>query len=189
MKHITNACSRPQQSRAADAVVMSYSMIELRDFLDTDIDTIAKHANNFNVSRYMASRMPYPYTKEDAIWWVEIGSKEIGLNKAIDLDGECIGVVGVQFGEFELQYSAEIGYWIAEDYWGKGIGTEAVLKMTHNVFFDTNIVRLFAPVFGPNKASMRVLEKCGYTLEAIHRKAAFKNSEFMDEHVLVKFRS
>ena len=169
--------------------VISYSMIELRGFLDTDADSIAKHANNFNVSRYMASRMPYPYTKEDAKWWVEIGSKELGHNKAIDLGGECIGVIGVRFGESELQYSAEIGYWLAEDHWGKGIGTEAVLSMTDNVFSDTEIVRLCAPVFNPNKASMRVLEKCGYTLEAIHRKAVFKNNEFMDEHVFVKFRS
>ena len=168
---------------------MSYRMIELRGFLDRDIGSIAKHANNFNVSRYMASRMPYPYTEDDAKWWVEIGSKEQGLNRAIDLTSECIGVVGVRFGQFELQYSAEIGYWIAEEHWGKGIGTEAVSKMTDNVFSDTKIVRLTAPVFNPNKASMRVLEKCGYTLEAIRRKAVFKNDEFMDEHVYVKFRS
>jgi len=186
---MTNACSGPSKAGSLMLGVMSYSMIELRAFIDTDVDSIAKYANNFNVSRYMASRMPYPYTKEDAKWWVEIGSKELGHNKAIDLGGECIGVIGVRFGESELQYSAEIGYWLAEDHWGKGIGTEAVLSMTDNVFSDTEIVRLCAPVFNPNKASMRVLEKCGYTLEAIHRKAVFKNNEFMDEHVFVKFRS
>jgi len=164
-------------------------MIELREFFYSDIDPIAMYANNINVTQYMASRMPYPYTKGDAIWWVEIGSKEQGLNYAIDLGGKCIGVVGVQFGELELQYSAEIGYWIAEGHWGKGIGTEAVSKMTAYVFSKKEIVRLSAPVFSPNKASMRVLEKCGYTLEAIHRKAVFKNDEFMDEHIYVKFRS
>ena len=164
-------------------------MIELRDFVDSDIGSIAIYANNINVSRYMASRMPYPYTKDDAIWWVEIGSKEQGLNCAIDLDGQCIGVVGVRFGDLEQQFSAEIGYWIAEDHWGKGFGTEAVGKMTDYIFSETKTVRLAAPVFSPNMASMRVLEKCGYTLEAIHRKAAFKHDEFMDEHVYVKFRS
>jgi ribosomal-protein-alanine N-acetyltransferase len=164
-------------------------MIELRDFFDNDIESIAIYANNINVSRYMASRMPYPYTKDDAVWWVETGSKEQGLNYAIDLGGICIGVVGVRFGDLEQQYSAEIGYWIAEDHWGKGIGTEAVSKMTDYILFETKTVRLSAPVYSPNKASMRVLEKCGYTLEAIHRKAAFKNDEFLDEHVFVKFRS
>ena len=164
-------------------------MIELRNFVDSDINSIVIYANNINVSRYMASRMPYPYTKADAIWWVETGSKEQGLNYAIDLDGKCIGVVSVRFGDLELQYSAEIGYWIAEDHWGKGIGTEAVSKMTDHIFSEMKTVRLSAPVYSPNKGSMRVLEKCGYTLEAIHRKAVFKSDKFLDEHVFVKFRS
>ena len=133
--------------------------------------------------------MPYPYTIDDAKWWVEIGSREQGLNYAIDLGGKCVGVVGVQFGELELQYSAEIGYWIAEDHWGKGIGTEAVSKMTDYVFTETKAVRLSAPVYSPNLASMRVLEKCGYALEAVHQKAVCKNDQFMDEHIFVKFRS
>lgn len=163
-------------------------MIELRDFLGTDIDSIARFANNVNVSRYMTSRMPYPYTKEDAKWWVEFGSKEQGYNRAVDLDRECIGVVSVRFGEFESRYSAEIGYWIAEDHWGKGIATEAVSKMTAYVFDETETVKICAPVFDPNRASMRVLEKCGFCLEAIRRKAAFKNNEFFDEHVYVRFR-
>jgi RimJ/RimL family protein N-acetyltransferase len=168
---------------------MSRKMIELRGFFDSDIGSLTRHANNYNISRYMTSRMPYPYTKKDAKCWVETGSKELGLYLAIDLAGECVGVVGVRFGQLELQYSAEIGYWIAEDYWGKGIGTEAVSKMTDCAFSDNKIVRLAAPVFSPNKASMRVLEKCGYSLEAIHRKAVFKNDAFMDEHVFVKFHS
>lgn len=130
--------------------------------------------------------MPYPYTEDDAKWWVEIGSKELGLNMATDLAGEGIGVVG---GQFELQYSAEIGYWIAEEHWGNGIATEAVSKMTDRVFSGENIVRLSAPVFSPDKASMRVLKNCGYSLEAVHRKAAFRNDEFMDEHIFVKFRA
>jgi len=137
----------------------------------------------------MTSRMPFPYTINDAKWWVETGSKEQGLYLAIDLNGECIGGVGVHFDQFEHQYSAEIGYWIAEAHWGKGIGTRAVSKMTETIFSEKETVRLFARVFSPNKASMRVLEKCGYTLEAIHRKAVFKNDEFMDEHVFVRFRS
>ena len=164
-------------------------MIELRELIEDDIHSIAVYANNFNVSRFMASRMPYPYTLEDAKWWVHTGSKEQGLNFAIDLEGACIGVVGVRFGENEYQYSAEIGYWIAEEHWGKGIGTEVVSKMTSHVFSECEIVRLSAPVYSPNKASMRVLEKSGYTLEGVHKKAVYKNDEFMDEHIYVKFRS
>jgi len=164
-------------------------MIDLRNFIEDDVDSIAIYANNFNVSRYMASRMPYPYSVEDAKWWIETGSKEQGLNLAIDLNGMCVGVVGVRFGVYEYQYSAEIGYWIAEEHWGKGIGTEAVSKMTNHVFAENETVRLSATVYSPNKASMKVLEKCGYRLESIHKKSVFKNDEFMDEHIYVKFRS
>jgi ribosomal-protein-alanine N-acetyltransferase len=163
-------------------------MIELRDFTENDIDSIARHANNINVSLYMTASMPYPYTVKDAKWWIETGCTELGWYRAIDLDGECIGVVGVHFGKFELQYSAEIGYWLSETFWGQGIATEAVAKMTDLVFSDTEITRVSAPVYSPNKASMRVLEKCGYSLEAIHKKSVFKDEEFMDEHIFVRFR-
>ena len=164
-------------------------MIELRHFDDSDIDSIASYANNINVSRYMASRMPYPYTVEDATWWVYTGSKEQGLNFAIDFKGTCIGIIGVRFGENEYQHSAEIGYWIAEEHWGKGIGTEAVSKMVDHIFSESEITRLLAPVRSPNKASMRVLEKSGFELEAKHKDAVYKNGEFMDEHIYVRFRS
>ena len=164
-------------------------MIKLRRFFERDIGPITEHANNSNISRYMTHRMPYPYTADDAKWWVETGCKQSGLYLAVDLAGECVGVVGVRFGQHETQYSAEIGYWIAERHWGKGIGSDAVANMTDRTFSESNIVRLCAPVFSPNKASMKVLQNCGYSLEAIHRRAIFKNDEFMDEHVFVKFRS
>ena len=163
-------------------------MIELRELVEDDIPSIAAYANNFNVSRYLASRMPYPYTVEDAKWWVRTGSREQGLNQAISLDGECIGVVGVRPGANEYRYSAEIGYWIAEQFWGRGIGSDAVAQMTGRIFAETEIVRLYAPVYSPNKASMRVLEKNGYNLEAIHKRAVFKNETFMDEHIYARFR-
>jgi RimJ/RimL family protein N-acetyltransferase len=164
-------------------------MIELRELDEGDIQSIASYANNFNVSQYMASRMPYPYTLDDAQWWVRTGSKEQGLNFAIDLEGTCIGVIGVRLGENEYQHSAEIGYWIAEEHWGKGIGTEAVSKMTNHVFAAGKIVRLSAPVRSPNNSSMRILEKNGYVLESVQKKSVYKNNEFMDEHIYVKLRS
>ena len=117
------------------------------------------------------------------------GSKEQGLNFAIDFEGTCIGVIGVRFGENEYQYSAEIGYWIAEEHWGKGIGTEAVAKMTDHVFSQGKIIRLSASVRSPNKASMRILEKNKYILESVQKKAVYKNNEFMDEHIYVILRS
>ena len=163
-------------------------MIELRSLKCSDIDAIAKYANNFNVSQYLSSRMPYPYTREHAQWWVETGSKYNGTHFAIDLKGECIGSVGVRYGEHETQYSGEIGYWIAEHHWGKGFASAATSKMTDYVFAETEIVRIAALVYSPNTASMKVLEKCGCRLEAIRQKAGFKHGVFLDEHAFVKFR-
>ena len=181
--------AKRQSLQQSKCQVKLRQMIKLRDFHKRDIASLATHANNLNVSRYLTSRMPSPYTEDDAKWWVQTGCREQGLNLAIDLKGECIGVVGVRFGKSEFRYSAEIGYWLAEAFWGKGIATTAVSKMTEMIFSEKNIIRLYAPVFSPNKPSMRVLEKCGYTLEAVHQKAVFKNDEFMDEHIYVKFRS
>ena len=163
-------------------------MMRLREFTKSDIASITRHANNPSVVRYLSHRMPYPYTVDDAKWWVKVGCRQVGLNRAIDVDGECVGVVGILWGEHERAYSAEIGYWLGEAFWGRGIMTQAIIEMTDAVFAETGIVRLSAPVYSPNRASMRVLEKCGYALEAIHRKAIFKHGAFMDEHLFVRFK-
>jgi len=162
--------------------------MKLREFVQDDIHSIVKHASNFNVSRYLTSKFPYPYKTEDAEWWINVGSK-IGLHKAIDFDGECIGGIGITFGEDEHQYTSLIGYWLGESHWGKGIATKALSIMTAEAFSGNKIVRLYAPVYSPNKASMRVLEKCGYILEGILVKSVYKNDSFMDEHIYARLNS
>jgi RimJ/RimL family protein N-acetyltransferase len=162
--------------------------MKLREFVKDDIQSIVKHGSNFNVSRYLTAKFPYPYKTKHAEWWVNEGSK-IGLHKAIDLDGECIGGIGITFGEDERRYSSLIGYWLGESHWGKGIATEALSIMTEEAFSSFKIMRLYAPVYSPNKASMRVLEKCGYRLEGVFLKAIYKNGPFMDEHIYAKLKN
>lgn len=140
---------------------MSKDKVVLRDFYENDIDSLVLFLNNENVTKFLTSRIPQPYTFDDAKRWVNTGSKE-GFTKAIEVNGKYVGTIGVTAGQFESNRSAEIGYWLEENSWCKGIATEAVMEMTEYVFTKTNIVRLYAPVFSPNKASMRVLEKCGY---------------------------
>ncbi|MFY0022190.1 GNAT family protein, partial [Acinetobacter baumannii] len=79
--------------------------------------------------------------------------------------------------------SAEIGYWLAEPFWGQGIATEAVRQLVEYTFYYFDIVRLYAEVFETNKASMRVLEKNGFYLEGVRRKAVFKNGLLMDDFI------
>jgi RimJ/RimL family protein N-acetyltransferase len=164
------------------------NMIELSDLEQRNIDVLVKLLNNKNVTKYLTSRIPQPYTTEDAEWWINTGSKT-GITNAIQVDGYFAGVINVTAGEYENFRSAEIGYWLGEDYWGKGIATEAVEKMTNYVFSSTEIVRLFAPVFSPNIKSMRVLEKNGYIKEGIFKKSIFKSGEYFDEHLFAKVHS
>ena len=157
----------------------------LREFKPEDISSIVKHGNNPNVSKYLTSRFPSPYRLQDAEWWVNVGSKN-GLNLAIDVDGECIGAIGIAYGDFEHEYSSQIGYWLGEAFWGRGFASQALSQMTRDVFSEGKIRRLEARVFGPNTASMKVLEKCGYQLEGIFRQSAYKHGQFFDEHIYAR---
>jgi len=157
-------------------------MITLRDFNEGDTELLLFILNDKDVVKYLSSKIPTPYTKEDAKWWISTGS-QMGIVKAIDLNGSLVGCIGAEKGEFEYQRSAEIGYWIAKDYWRKGIATQAINEIISSVFNTTDIVRLFASVFSQNTASMHLLGKCGFELEAVHNKAIYKNDRFYNNHI------
>ncbi len=166
-------------------------MISIREYKEQDAESNQKHANNPNVARYLFQSFPSPYTLNDSIWWISVGHKALrGMHRAIDLDGECIGSIGATPGVMEDRFSWEIGYWIGQDHWKKGYGFNALSHMTDYVFHNTNARRLFAPVLGPNKASMRLLEKCGYNLEGVHECSVFRESEggFLDEHIFARIK-
>ncbi|MEP5764961.1 MAG: GNAT family protein [Halieaceae bacterium] len=162
--------------------------MNLRDFEPGDSEALVKLLGNLNVSKYLSSRVPYPYTHQDAEWWITTGSKQ-GYVRAIVENDTLVGCIGVETGEFEECRSGEIGYWLGEPHWGQGLATAAVTEVTDYFFEHTELVRLVAPVFAPNLASMRVLEKCGYTLEGVARNACYKAGEFCDKHVYAKVRS
>ena len=163
-------------------------MVLIRSVEEKDVESLALLLNSESVSRYLTSKIPYPYTLDDAKWFVSTGSKD-GINKAIEFQGEFVGMVGVSPGEFENDRSAEIGYWVGEPYWGKGIATNALGKMTEFIFKSTEIVRLFAPVFSPNDASKRVLDKCGYYQESIQKMALHKNGAQFDAYIYAKLHA
>jgi ribosomal-protein-alanine N-acetyltransferase len=164
-------------------------MIKLRGMESEDKNLLIRYLNNQDVVRFLSSKIPQPYTDQDAEWWVEVGSKQGGTVRAIEYHGLFCGVIGAVRQHFEYSHCAEIGYWLGREYWGKGIATEAVIKLTQLVFADSKLQRLYAPVFSANKASMRVLEKAGYKLEGIFEKAICKNGEYFNEHRFVKLRS
>lgn len=108
---------------------------------------------------------------------------------AIDVEGEVIGAIGIIIG-FDIQrVTAEMGYWLGESYWRKGIMPKAVKQMVDYVFTNfSDLVRLWAAVFELNRPSMRVLEKAGFEFEGIRKKGAIKNGLLINEYVYVKFR-
>ncbi len=165
-------------------------MIKLRDYSIADADRFAVLANNENVSRYLIYTFPYPYTKQDAEWWVKTRSKaNNALAEAIEFQEKFVGTVGITPQTGWKEHSAEIGYWVGEEYWGKGIAPEALRAMSDIAFSAMKYKKLFAPVLGPNKASMRVLEKCGYSLEGVLKHEVFKGGHYFDGHYYAKFCS
>lgn len=164
--------------------------IIIRQWTMDDLPNLVKNANNINVWNNLRNYFPHPYTEEHAKSWIESAMLESpAMNFAIDMDGEAIGGIGLIFNTDVYIMSAEIGYWIGEDYWGKGIATEAIRQMIEYSFYYFDIVRIYAEVFENNKSSMRALEKNGFYLEGVRRKSVLKNNTLMDDYIWVKLRA
>jgi len=165
------------------------STCALREWRRGDEPSLVRHANNRNIWLNVRDTFPHPYSRSDALDWVQLASSE-GLNLvfAIDIDGFAVGAVGLRPGEDVNRLSAEIGYWLGEEFWGRGIATEALAAVTEYAFQTLGMARVYAEVFEWNAASMRVLEKCGFEREGVLRKAAMKDRKLIDQIVFAKVR-
>jgi ribosomal-protein-alanine N-acetyltransferase len=161
----------------------------LRPWEERDAPSLALHADNPRIARSMRDLFPSPYTLDDANRFIAMATgRRSGLMLAIEVDGDAAGGIGINPLEDVYRGTAEIGYWLAEPFWGKGIVTDAIRAIVPVAFEESGIVRLQAGIFSNNPASMRVLEKCGFTLEAVHRHAITKNGVVLDEMLYVRFR-
>ena len=160
----------------------------LRDWTMDDAGPLVKHADNPHISARMRDAFPSPYTLDDAKRFIAMATAPgPNLFLAIDVNGEAAGGIGIHPKSDVRCRSAEIGYWLSESYWGQGIVTDAVSALVPVAFERYDIVRLQAGIFSTNTASMRVLEKCGFTREAVHKNAIWKNGRLLDEVVYVYF--
>lgn len=147
----------------------------VRPWAATDADSLVEHANNVNIAKHLRDRFPHPYTRQNAREFLDFAAgREDQSNLAIDVDGAAVGAVGYVPGTDVERFSAEIGYWLGEPLWGRGIATEAVMLVTSHAFTQVNLLRLFALPFAENAASARVLEKAGYVLEGRLRSSCVK---------------
>ena len=132
---------------------------QIRPWRDGDIAALVKYANNENIWMTVRDIFPHPYTRKDAVEWLEQAARQPVTNFAITSQVEAIGGIGFTPQPDVHKRSAEIGYWIGEPHWGKGIATIALGAIVQYAFANFDLVRLYATVFEPNLASARVLEK------------------------------
>lgn len=154
----------------------------IRPWRMSDVPSLAEYANNINVWNNMRDGFPYPYGEEDAVAFISLCEKaHPQTNFTIEVDGRAAGGIGYLPQTDVERFSAEIGYWLAESYWGRGIVAAAMEDMVEYLWKNTEIVRLYATIFGFNDASARVLEKVGFRRVGVLEKSAFKNGRFIDK--------
>lgn len=156
---------------------------KIRGWEIEDAENLASTINNKQILDNLRDGIPFPYTEEDAkdfIMAMLDADRNTTYAFAITVDNKAIGSIGV-FRQANIHCrTAEMGYYIAEPYWGKGIGTSAVKQMCDYIFQNTDIIRIFAEPFAHNAASCRILEKCGFEYEGTLRKNAVKNGVVVD---------
>jgi RimJ/RimL family protein N-acetyltransferase len=156
----------------------------IRSYKTSDAKAIAKYANNYSIYKNLKDYFPYPYTEKHANDWLSFTLSQVPeTNFAIATKDELIGAIGFDMQKDVNRYSAEIGFWLAEPFWGRGVTTQAVITVTNYIFSHHNFNRLFAGVFEGNEPSARVLIKAGYKLEARLRKAVYKQNKFIDQMI------
>ena len=163
--------------------------IKLRPIRYTDREPLANLANNKNIWNNLRNMFPHPYTVADSEKFIDsIKIQELQITFAIEFEHNFVGVIGMILLQDVYRKGAEIGYWIGEPYWNKGISSRALLLATEYGFEQLKLERLCAGVFAFNDPSKRVLEKCGYKLEGISRNAVFKNGKLIDEYRYAKLK-
>jgi len=161
----------------------------LRPWRAGDAPALTRHADNPRIAGNMRDGFPNPYTLEDARQWLEmVAENRSDVILAIEVEGEAAGGIGLHRMKDVYRYNGEVGYWLSESYWGRGIMTGAVGDMVEYAFHHTPLLRLFASVFEHNTRSTRVLEKNGFKLEAVLRKSVMKNGRLLDEHLYALLR-
>lgn len=155
----------------------------IRDWSMADAEDLASAINNKKIHDNLRDGLPFPYTVFDARDYIQSvldAPKDNQYAWAIQLDGRAIGSIGVFRKDNIHCRTAEMGYYIAEPYWGKGITTDAVKEACEYIFAHTDIVRIFAEPFAYNEASCKVLEKAGFAFEGRLCKNAVKNGQVID---------
>ena len=158
----------------------------------SDARDLATALSNKKIQDNLRDGLPYPYTEQDGKEFISAmlaADENDTFAFAITVNGKVIGSIGA-FRQTNIHNkTAELGYYIAEEYWGKGIMTEAVKQLCDYVFSHTDIIRIYAEPFAYNIGSCRVLEKAGFQYEGTLRSNALKNGNVLDMKMYSKLKT
>ncbi|MCB2380191.1 GNAT family N-acetyltransferase [Hymenobacter sp. BT635] len=178
------------ESLLRPTLAVPLSGVRLRPWHLHDAPVLAETANDRGIWQNLRDVFPHPYRLEDAYWYIGLttdpDSPDIHL--AIEVEGEAAGAISVLFKDDINRCSAEIGYWLGRQYWGRGIVAEAVKVLTDYTFAHFEVCRLYAEIFARNAASARVLSKAGYEQEARLQKSIVKEGEVQDALLFARIR-
>jgi RimJ/RimL family protein N-acetyltransferase len=161
---------------------LELDLCQVRSWRASDAEPVTRHANNRKVWINLRDVFPHPYSRADAEAFIRASLSETPERSfAIVVDGEAAGGIGLTFRTDVERVSAELGYWLGELYWGRGIATAAVRGVTRFAVESHGLTRVYALPFAWNPASCRVLQKAGYALEGRLRRSAIKDGKIVDQ--------
>lgn len=164
--------------------------IELKPWTLEDKKVLAQLCHNVD-RQFLSDRLPYPYTEDDARWWISMAERQEGKEgvfRAILADGKIVGNISVERKADVYRKDGEIGYMLKKEAYSHGIMTEAVRQICPLAYENLDLIRITGLVYEPNTASRKVLEKNGFILEGIMKKAVFKEDRIYDLCVYGKYR-
>ena len=164
----------------------------LRALVPADAPALVAHANDPAVVRNLFDGFPQPYTLAAATAWAthESHSGDFGWVWGVVVDGGVVGCIGLHQGEGWMRCNAEIGYWIGQSHWHRGITTDAVRQVTDWAFAAVpELTRVFAPIFSWNDGSQAVVRKCGYVREGELKQSAIKDGQVIDRVLWAAYRT
>jgi [ribosomal protein S5]-alanine N-acetyltransferase len=161
----------------------------LRDFVASDATSLVRYANNRKIWRNLRDGFPHPYLPEDAQRFLDKAWESQPPHiLCLEVGGQAAGAIGFHPRQDVERFSAELGYWLAEPCWGRGLMSAAVAAVSQLALGERGLERLVATPYAWNPASCRVLEKAGFQLEGRLRRAAFKDGQWVDELMYARLR-
>ncbi len=171
-------------------ILKLFDNYSIRSWKMTDVESISNYANNHNIWINLRDAFPHPYTRTDAQTFIAKSlSREQETSFTVADDSEAIGSIGFVIQKDVHKNSAELGYWLAESYWNRGIMTAAVKVITKYAFDTFGLTRMYAEPYANNRASVRVLEKGAYVFEGRLVSSAIKNGQLLDQLIFARINS